>query len=163
MDKGIKVMLGFYVNFWGKELSSIYTTGTVPEYYCPGKGRSSLNRILCALINGKQAEALAGKSNEEIVQLLLDELELLYPGEANQQFDETTTYVTDWGNNPYFQGVKSYPLVSGTGASEEYAKPINNRLFFAGEATATAGNYGTVQGALESADRVVKEVLEAIL
>lgn len=163
MDVGYKVMLGFYVNFWGKEVSSIYTDGIVPEYYAPGKGRSSQNRVLCALINGKQAEALAGKSDEEIIQLLKDDLDELYDGEASQQFDESTTYITNWGDNPYFQGIKSYPLVSGTGAAQAYATPINNRLFFAGEATAINGNYGTVQGALDSADRVVKEVLEVIL
>lgn len=163
MDKGYKVMLGFYVNFWGHEVSSIYTDGSVPEYYSPGKGRSSMNRILAAIINGKQAEALAGKTSEEIVSILLTELDELYDGLASRQFDETNTYITDWGGDQFIRGVKSYPLVSGTGAAEEYAKPINNRLFFAGEATATNGNYGTIQGALESADRVVKEILEAIL
>ena len=165
MDIGYKVMLGFYVNFWGKEVSSIYTDGVAPEYYAPGKGRSlhDENRILSALIMGKQAEELDGKSDEEIVQKLIDELDLLYDGEATQQRDENTTYVTNWGNMPYIQGVKSYPLVSGTGAAEEYARPINDRLFFAGEATALNGNYGTVQGALESAERVVNEVLAVIL
>jgi monoamine oxidase len=165
MDTGYKVMLGFYVNFWGKEVSSIYTDGVAPEYYAPGKGRSlhDENRILSALIMGKQAEALEGKTDVEIIQLLLDELDELYDGEASQQFDITTTYVTNWGDKPYIKGVKSYPLVSGTGAAQEYARPINDRLFFAGEATALNGNYGTVQGALESAERVVKEVLEVIL
>ena len=165
MDIGYKVMLGFYVNFWGKEVSSIYTDGVAPEYYAPGKGRSlnDENRLLSALIMGKQAEALAGKTDLEIIQLLLADLDLLYDGEASQQFDESTTYVTNWGDMQYIKGVKSYPLVSGTGAAEEYARPINDRLFFAGEATALKGNYGTVQGALESAKRVVKEVLDVIL
>ncbi|RLD23108.1 MAG: hypothetical protein DRI71_06180, partial [Bacteroidetes bacterium] len=82
MDVGYKVMLSFYVNFWGKEVSSIYTDGTVPEYYAPGMGRSlnNENRILSALIMGKQAEALSGKSDEEIVQLLLSELDAYYDG-----------------------------------------------------------------------------------
>jgi monoamine oxidase len=165
MDTGYKVMLGFYVNFWGKEVSSIYTDGVAPEYYAPGKGRSlnDENRLLSALIMGKQAEALAGKTDLEIIQLLLADLDALYDGEASQQFDESTTYVTNWGDMQYIKGVKSYPLVSGTGAAEEYARPINDRLFFAGEATALKGNYGTVQGALESAERVVKEVLDVIL
>jgi monoamine oxidase len=136
-----------------------------PEYYAPGKGRSlnDENRLLSALIMGKQAEALAGKTDTEIIQLLLADLDMLYDGEASQQFDESTTYVTNWGDMQYIKGVKSYPLVSGTGAAEEYARPINDRLFFAGEATALKGNYGTVQGALESAERVVKEVLDVIL
>ena len=165
MDNGYKVMLGFYVNFWGKEVSSIYTDGTVPEYYSPGIGRSlnNENRILSALIMGKQADSLTGKTDEEIVQLLLTELDALYDGEASQQFDSSTTYITNWGDKQYFKGVKSYPLVSGTGAAEEYARPVNDRLFFAGEASALNGNYGTVQGALESAERVVTEVLKVIL
>lgn len=165
MDKGYKVMLGFYVNFWGKDVSAIYTEGTVPEYYAPGMGRSinDENRMLTALIMGDHAEALSGKSDDEIVQVLLSELDALYDGEASQQFDETTTYVTNWGDKPYFEGVKSFPMVSGTGAAEQFATPINNQLFFAGEATALNGNYGTVQGALDSAERVVKEILAIIL
>ena len=94
---------------------------------------------------------------------MLAELDVLYDGEASQQFDETTTYVTNWGDMQYIKGVKSYPLVSGTGAAEEFARPINDRLFFAGEATALEGRYGTVQGALESAKRAVDEVLAVIL
>lgn len=165
MDAGYKVMLGFYVNFWGKDVSSVYTDGSVPEYYSPGFGRSlnDENRILSALIMGKQADALAGKTDQEIIDQLLLELDALYDGAASQQFDKTTTYVTNWGDMQYIKGVKSYPLVSGTGAAEEYARPINDRLFFAGEATALEGNYGTVQGALESAKRVVDEVLAVIL
>jgi len=165
MDNGYKVMLGFYVNFWGKDVSSIYTDGAVPEYYSPGMGRSlnNENRILSALIMGKQADALAGKTDEEIIQLLLSELDLLYDDEPSQQFDSSTTYITNWGDNQYFKGAMSFPIVSGTGAAEEYARPINDRLFFAGEATALKGNYGTVQGALDSAERVVTEVLKVIL
>jgi monoamine oxidase len=165
MDAGYKVMLSFYVNFWGKEVSSIYTDGTVPEYYAPGMGRSlnNENRILSALIMGKQAEALSGKSDEEIIETLKLELDGYYDGEASQQFDAENTFVTNWSDLPYIKGVKSYPMVSGTGAAKQYATPINNKLFFAGEATALKGNYGTVQGALDSADRVVEEVLEVIL
>jgi monoamine oxidase len=165
MDAGYKVMLSFYVNFWGKEVSSIYTDGTVPEYYAPGMGRSlnNENRILSALIMGKQAEALSGKSDEEIRLTLLSELDGYYGGKASQQIDVENTFVTNWGDLPYIKGVKSYPMVSGTGAAKQYATPINNKLFFAGEATALKGNYGTVQGALDSADRVVEEILEVIL
>ncbi len=163
MDTGYKVMLSFFVNFWGQDVGEIITDGTVPQYYTPGKDRSSQNRILCALIMGKQAETLVGRSDEEIIEILIAELDLLYDGEASQQFDPQNTYITNWGELPYIKGVKSYPLVSGTGAAKQYATPINNRIFFAGEATALNGNYGTVQGALESSERVVKEVLEAVL
>jgi len=163
MDAGYKVMLSFFVNFWGQDVSEIITDGTAPQYYAPGKGRSSQNRILSALIMGRQAEALTGKTDEEIIEILIAELDVLYDGEASQQFDTQNTYLTNWAELPYIKGVKSYPLVSGSGAAKQYSTPINNRIFFAGEATALGGNYGTVQGALESSERVVKEVLEEVL
>lgn len=161
MSKGVKVALHFYVNFWGKEFSSIQTEGVAPEYYAAGITRDESNKILMATINGGNAEQLEGKSDEEITQILLDDLDLLFNGQASQQFAES--FVQNWGEDSFFQGVTSFPLVSGSGAAEQFALPINNRLFFAGEATAFNGNYGTVQGALESSERVVEEVLDTIL
>ena len=161
MTKGIKVALNFYVNFWGQAFGSIYSEGVAPEYYAAGITRDDGNQILMALINGANAEALTGKTDEEITQFLIDDLDSLFNGQASQQFNES--YVTNWGAEPFFQGVSSFPLVSGSGAPEQFGLPVNDRLFFAGEGTATNGNYGTVQGALESSERVVEEVLSSIL
>ena len=161
MSKGIKLALHFYVNFWGQQFSSIYSEGVAPEYYAAGITRDDGNQVLMATINGENAAALEGKTDQEITQFLLDDLDSLFNGEASQQFNES--FVTNWGAEPFFQGVSSFPLVSGSGAPEQFALPVNDRLFFAGEATATNGNYGTVQGALESSERVVEEVLSSIL
>ncbi len=43
------------------------------------------------------------------------------------------------------------------------SKPVNNKLFFAGEATDTKGDAGTVSGALSFAERVSEEVVKSIL
>lgn len=161
MSKGIKVALHFYVNFWGKEFSTIYSEGVAPEYYAAGFTRDESNKVLMATINGSNADLLAGKSDEEITQILLTDLDSIFAGQASQQFAES--FVKNWGEDSFFQGVASYPLVSGSGAARQFALPINNRLFFAGEATAFNGNNGTVQGALESSERVVDEVLRTIL
>ena len=39
---------------------------------------------------------------------------------------------------------------------------VRRQVFFAGEATSTNGNFGTVQGALDSSERVVAEILEVL-
>jgi hypothetical protein len=39
---------------------------------------------------------------------------------------------------------------------------VDKILFFAGEATSTNGNFGTVQGALDSTERVTAELLEVL-
>jgi uncharacterized protein with NAD-binding domain and iron-sulfur cluster len=42
------------------------------------------------------------------------------------------------------------------------ATPVNNKLFFAGEATDVNGEYVTINGALLSGERAAKEVLATI-
>jgi monoamine oxidase len=42
------------------------------------------------------------------------------------------------------------------------ASPIDNTLFFAGEATDTTGHNGTVHGAIASGRRAAKEILHGL-
>ncbi|MCB0505385.1 MAG: NAD(P)/FAD-dependent oxidoreductase [Cyclobacteriaceae bacterium] len=163
MAGGIKVALSFFVNFWDKQVSSIYTQGYAREYYAAGMGRSNSNKVLTATIMGAQADALAGKTDEEIINLLLVDLDAIYDGQASHQFNAEDSYVFDWSKQPYTKGAVSYPIVSGTGAAKTMATPIEDRIFWAGEATAFNGNNGTVQGGIESAERAVAELFEIIL
>ena len=45
--------------------------------------------------------------------------------------------------------------------SEALARPIDNTLFFAGEATDVSGHNGTVHGAIASGNRAAAEILPA--
>lgn len=166
MSGGIKVALSFFSNFWNRSATSIYTEGFAREYYIPGIGRSNSNRVLTATIVGDQAAALEGKSDEEIITLLLADLDAIYPnqgGQASHNFDEANSYLFDWSKQEYIKGATSYPLVSGTGAAAAMATPVQNRIFWAGEATAHNGNSATVQGAMESSKRATIELFDIIL
>ncbi len=166
MSGGIKVTMSFFSNFWNKQSTSIYTEGYAREYYAPGIVRTNSNRVLNAVIVGDQAEALAGKTDEEIFNLLLADLDAIYPvqgGKATKEFNPSSSYVFDWSKQEYIKGAQSYPLVSGTGAAAQMATPVQNRIFWAGEATALNGNTATVQGALESGQRVSLELFDVIL
>lgn len=163
MAGGIKVALSFFVNFWNKQVSSIYTNGYAREYYACGMGRSNSNKVLTATLMGSQADAMAGKTDEEIISLLLADLDAIYDGQASHQFNEEESYVFDWSKQPYTKGAISYPVVSGTGATKTMATPIEDRIFWAGEATALNGNNGTVQGGIESSERAVIELFDIIL
>ena len=50
-------------------------------------------------------------------------------------------------------------LVGGEGAREELAAPLQDALYFAGEAT-DADEAGTVAGALRSGARAAREILD---
>jgi monoamine oxidase len=66
--------------------------------------------------------------------------------------------VHDWQADPFARGGYSYVKVGGTGAREALAAPLDETLYFAGEATDTEQS-GTVGGALASGLRAAREIL----
>jgi hypothetical protein len=49
-------------------------------------------------------------------------------------------------------------LVGGSNARAQLGEPLQNTLYFAGEATDTLDEAGTVTGALQSGMRVAREI-----
>jgi monoamine oxidase len=70
-------------------------------------------------------------------------------------------YFHDWQSDPFSRGAYSYGKVGSDGAHIALAAPLENTLFFAGEATDTSGNNGTVHGAIASGYRAAAQILRA--
>ncbi len=68
-------------------------------------------------------------------------------------------YCHDWQRDPFARGAYSYAGVGGSTAREELAAPVDDTLFFAGEATDIEGEAATVTGALQSGERAANEVI----
>jgi monoamine oxidase len=71
-------------------------------------------------------------------------------------------YFHDWAADPFSRGAYSYVAVGGISARKHLAKPIENTLFFAGEALDTSGQASTVAGALASGQRAARQLLQAL-
>jgi monoamine oxidase len=78
-----------------------------------------------------------------------------------------STHFHDWSSDPFFRGAYSYVPVGALGARRALARPVEETLFFAGEATETSGNAATVHGAIaagmQAADRVRKHSSKEIV
>ena len=72
------------------------------------------------------------------------------------------SYFHDWETDPYSRGAYSYGGVGADGAQEALGSPVENTLFFAGEATDVTGNNGTVHGAISSGKRAAREILYSL-
>ena len=70
-------------------------------------------------------------------------------------------YFHDWQNDPFSRGAYSYGKVDADGAQQSLSAPVENTLFFAGEATDTSGHNGTVHGAIASGYRAAEEMIYA--
>jgi monoamine oxidase len=64
----------------------------------------------------------------------------------------------DWGRDPYSRGGYCYPTAGSADAQRVWAEPIEDTLFFAGDATRGTRHPGTVHGAIESGLRVAAEL-----
>jgi monoamine oxidase len=64
----------------------------------------------------------------------------------------------DWRNDPFTRGAYAYVPVNGLADQQIFAQPVENKLFFAGEAT-SVGHIGTVHGAIQSGQRAAQEIL----
>ncbi len=70
--------------------------------------------------------------------------------------------VIEWADDPFARGAYSWIPVGGLDAPAALATPIAGRLFFAGEATDTIGDPGTVHGAMATGARAAAEIIAAL-
>jgi len=68
----------------------------------------------------------------------------------------------DWDTDPFARGAYSYAIVGGAAAPALLQRPVDDTLFFAGEATVSDGRIGTVDGALASGERAARQVLRVL-
>ena len=117
--------------------------------------------LLMAWAGGPKAAALANHDQTALVATALNDLSTLF-GNAREPHDELeAAYAHDWQRDPYARGAYSYLATGGTGARETLAAPVDDVLFFAGEATSPTAEAGTAAGALQSGERAAREALDA--
>jgi len=153
----IRVALAFDEEFWRRRAPGVaffHSPGAAfPTFWTPLPTRAPL---LTAWAGGPKAARLTGQPSRKLIEDALRSVSSVF-GRLPPLMG---AYVQDWQADPWSRIGYSYVLVGGAGAREELALPIQETLFFAGEAT-DAEESGTVAGALRSGQRAAKEVLES--
>jgi len=109
------------------------------------------------------ATRLSGRSESFVVEQSIETLHRLL-GLSTQKLHTLLehAYFHDWQTDPFSRGAYSYGKVGQERAHQALAEPIENTLFFAGEATDTEGQNGTVHGAIRSGRRAATEIADVI-
>lgn len=116
--------------------------------------------VLIALVVGKAAISNQDLTPSDHVNHALAVLRKLF-GEGVVR-DPVASVVTDWGRDPFSYGAYSYVAVGASG--EDYdtlGRPVNNCLFFAGEATCKE-HPDTVGGAMMSGLREAVRIMDIL-
>jgi monoamine oxidase len=80
--------------------------------------------------------------------------------------DETTLageleawHAHNWSADPFARGAYSYLRTGGTDDRREWSEPVEDTLYFAGEAVNGEGHAGTVHGAMATGERAAERIL----
>jgi monoamine oxidase len=163
----IKMQLRFAEPFWESIADGRYRdTGflhapdaELPTYWTQVPLRAPL---LVAWAGGPRAQRIAtGATPGDIVRKALAGVQELFGEHADPASQLEAYYYHDWQQDPFARGAYSYVLVGGSACRERLAQPVEETLFFAGEATDADGEAGTVTGALQSGVRAAQQLLSA--
>jgi monoamine oxidase len=167
MGRVVKVVLWFRSAFWERVRSGRYRDagflrtedGPFPVYWTQFPARSE---VIVAWAGGPKAIALDGISPSELVERAHSDFGTLLgePALARTEFEGGTMH--DWDRDEYARGAYSYVAVGGGNARSMLAAPVDATLFFAGEATSSDGQGGTVNGAFETGERAAGEAALAL-
>jgi monoamine oxidase len=114
--------------------------------------------LMVAWAGGGAAQSLIGAGRHPI-ECAIETAAMMFPT-ADIWAQLRGAYFHDWQADPYARGAYSYVRTGHPNARIELAKPVNDVIFFAGEATCDA-DAGTVGGALTSGYRAAELVANA--
>lgn len=156
-----KMWLQFPTRFWPEDCERLIVLPEDGRYRgCFGtwidKEHLTGVPILETFLTGRTAARWDREGDdEEVVERGLQVLRRMFPGRVPDPVDYR---VTHWLSDPWARG--SFAFETGITRKEDWeivARPLGNRVYFAGEGT-EAVNYGTVEGGLLSGERAARAV-----
>jgi monoamine oxidase len=119
------------------------------------------DHLLTAWAGGPHARALAGCTQHQLVERVVDEFaDTLGLPRGALEAAILHEHFLDYAHDPFARGAYSYTRVHGLGAADVLARPLADKVFLAGELT-DAEYEGSVARALASGARAARQVLDA--
>ncbi|MEZ5405016.1 MAG: NAD(P)/FAD-dependent oxidoreductase [Verrucomicrobiia bacterium] len=161
MSPGMKIIFKFSKAFWPERLYFLHTEGLFPQFWVTSKGKESKDHVLTAFLGGDRA-ALCNTLSDYGVARALEGLDNIFGDAGNKVASRSLkdVYIANWGKEPYFRGLYSFPTPHTNGLREKLAESLDQKIYFAGEATHAGGASGTAHGALETGEAVAQAILK---
>jgi len=169
----VKVTFRFRERFWEHDRLPLAATSMDPRQVSFISGRAAalpgwwtaypaIAPQLTGWAGGRPAARLVNHPEHVIVEHALDALADVL-GVPRSRIAEALvgSHTHNWHADPFARGAYSYVTVNGMDAVRVLAAPVEDTLFFAGEATNSDGQTGTVHGAIATGLRAAREILRS--
>lgn len=168
MEPGTKVICKFSKRFWPENVQLVICGDEfVPEFWADGGAYRGPNApwTITGFNVGDAAKNKEKLSDKETTRLMLAQLNQMF-GTPEDSSPATRYFlgslIFKWAEQPFVRGGYSYPKLGSLGDRERLAKPVNNSLFFCGEATSYTCESGTINAALITGKRAADQALSTL-
>jgi len=168
MEPGTKVICKFSQRFWPENVQLVICGDEfVPEIWVDGGSYRGPNApwTITGFCVGDAAKNKEKLTDKEATRLMLAQLNQMF-GTAQDTAPATRYFlgstIFKWAEQPFVRGGYSYPKLGSLGDRERLAKPVNNQLFFCGEATSYTCDSGTINAALLTGKRAAEQALATL-
>jgi monoamine oxidase len=118
--------------------------------------------VLTGWTGGPRAEAAPADPADWVDSALVTLGKLLGRDPAELRRELVSWHAHNWTADPFSRGAYSYVRVGGLDALRRFGEPVEDTLYFAGEAVNAEGYWSTVNGAMASGERAARLVLNRI-
>lgn len=163
----IKLVLQFNNAFWknsqpvresgAEKIGFVFSDAPVPTWWTQ---LPEDNAIFTGWLAGPGALLWKELPDENILQQALESLSWIFSTELSAVESQMKAYqVANWTADNYTLGAYGYEKVESKQAKRILNTPLEDSLFFCGEALYEGPEHGTVEGALKSAEHVISQIL----
>ena len=157
MGNVFKLVLQFRSPWWPMDnFGFIHASdGAIPTWWSDERGP-----LLTGWAGGPRAERLEHEEADKVLARAIETLGRLLKVRGAEIHDALIeSYSHSWRSDPMARGAYSYTPAGMSTMPQLLAAPLADTLFFAGEATDSEGEQGTVHGAIASGRRAAAEIL----
>lgn len=159
----IKTVLAFKAPFWEKQAPQVgFVLGKapIPTWWTQLPDKAN---VLTGWLGGPPAIPHLHKTDEALLEMALTSLAIL----CNESIDTlkellTDSHISNWANDPHVTGAYSYSTPATAAAQEILNTPVEDTVYFAGEALYKGASPGTVEAALSTGKHVAERILLGI-
>jgi monoamine oxidase len=160
----IKFLLCFKHQWWrninGKDLSKagfIFSNELVPTWWTQYPNEYP---VLTGWLAGPNADKYSKHTDETLLDFALLSLSAIFQVNSKVLKNELAyANVINWGKDPFAMGAYAYATLETSAAKTLLLQPVNNMLFFSGEALYKGKETGTVEAAFASGVKTTQMIL----
>jgi monoamine oxidase len=157
----IKFLMEFKTRFWesrNTDIGFLLSDEIIPTWWTQLPAKSNL---LTGWMGGTRAAENIFETNSSLLQTALLCLSSIFKVAPAVLRDELRNYkIVNWLDNPFVKGGYSYNTLHSRVAKTILNSPVDNKIYFAGEAVSKSKSQGTVESALQSGYDVAELLLK---